>query len=53
MWHYNKLSFIIYKSGDVNNPGNYRGIAINPSLGKLFNTILNNRLDKYGNGMAN
>jgi hypothetical protein len=23
----------------VNNPGNYRGIAIDPCLGKLFNTV--------------
>jgi hypothetical protein len=26
---------------------NYRGIAINSCIGKLFNTVLNNRLDKY------
>ena len=28
-------------------PENYRGIAINLCIGKLFNTVLNNRLDKY------
>jgi hypothetical protein len=28
-------------------PENYRGIAINSCIGKLFNTVLNNRLDKY------
>ena len=28
-------------------PENYRGIAINSSIGKLFNSILNNRFDKF------
>ena len=37
----------IYKSGDAGMPENYRGIAINSCIGKLFNSILNNRLDKY------
>lgn len=37
----------IYKSGDSSMPENYRGIAINSCIGKLFNTVLNNRLDKY------
>lgn len=37
----------IYKSEDRNKPENYRGIAINNSLGKLFNIIMNNRFDKY------
>ena len=36
----------IYKSGDSSMPENY-GIAINSCIGKLFNTVLNNRLDKY------
>ena len=42
-------SFIcpIFKSEDQNNPENYRGIAINNSIGKLFNMILYNRLDKF------
>ena len=34
----------IYKSGDVKNPTNYRGITVSSSLGKLFATILNTRL---------
>ena len=37
----------IFKSKDPLNPENYRGIAINNCMGKLFNLILNNRLDKY------
>jgi hypothetical protein len=28
-------------------PENYRGIAINSCIRKLFNSILNKRLDKY------
>ena len=37
----------LFKSGDPKLPENYRGIAINNSLGKLFNLVLNNRLDRY------
>ena len=37
----------IFKSGDPTDPNNYRGITITSNLGKLFNTILNNRLDKF------
>ena len=37
----------IFKSEDQNNPENYRGIAINNSIGKLFDLILYNRLDKF------
>ena len=37
----------IFKSDNPNNPENYRGIAINNSIGKLFNIILHNRLDKF------
>ena len=29
----------IHKSGDINNPENNRGIAINSSIGKLFSLI--------------
>ena len=34
------------KSGDIHNPEHYRGIAINPCVGKLFNihVVLNTRL---------
>ena len=34
----------LFKSGDITNTDNYRGLTINSCLGKLFNTILNNRL---------
>lgn len=37
----------IYKSENPKKPENYRGIAINNSIGKLFNIILCNRFDKY------
>ena len=33
--------------GDSSMQENYRGIAINSCIGKLVNTVLNNRLDKY------
>ena len=34
----------LYKSGDRNEPGNYRGITLSSSLCKLFNTLMNYRL---------
>lgn len=34
----------VFKSGDVNDPGNYRGISLVSNLGKLFTSILNLRL---------
>ena len=37
----------IFKMGDCRQPGNYRGITINSNVGKLFNMVLNARLDKY------
>ena len=42
-------SFIcpIFKADDRKKPENYRGIAINNSIGKLFNIILNNRFDLF------
>jgi len=40
--------FPIYKKkGDVNNPDNYRGITILSCFGKLFTSILNNRLNTF------
>ena len=36
----------IYKSGDKNDPNNYRGVSLINCLPKTFNTILNNRLIK-------
>ena len=37
----------IYKSKDIQDPNNYRCLTINSCFGKLFNRILNNRLDSY------
>jgi len=37
----------IHKSGDTNDPSNYRGITLLSTLGKLFTSILNNRLDEW------
>ena len=37
----------IFKSGDEENPNNYRGIALLPCLSKLFYTLLNNRLISF------
>ena len=34
----------VFKKGDINDPNNYRGITIVSCLGKLFTSILNNRL---------
>ena len=38
------LIFSKHKSGEKENPNNYRGITFSNGLGKLFNTILQNRL---------
>ena len=37
----------IYKSGDKSDPTNYRGICVSSCLGKLFCSILNQRLYLY------
>lgn len=37
----------IFKSDDPNNPANYRDITITSTLGKLFSSILNSRLEKF------
>ena len=36
----------LYKKGDRGNMSNYRGIAISPCMGKVFNSIVNNRLEE-------
>ena len=43
------ISYIspIFKTGCKEDPNNYLGITVTGCLGKLFNTILNTRLDKY------
>ncbi len=37
----------IFKSGDIDDPNNYRGITISNCLGKLFTKLLNTRLTNY------
>ena len=37
----------IHKSGNASDTNNYRGITITSVIGKLFNSIINSRLDKY------
>ena len=37
----------IFKAENPKLPQNYRGITICNSIGKVFNSILNNRLDKF------
>lgn len=39
----------IHKKGSTLNPANYRSITITSSLGKLFNSIMSNRLQTYLN----
>ena len=34
----------LYKTGELDNPDNYKGIALNSCISKLFTTLLNNRL---------
>ena len=45
-WH-NSIISPIHKSGDRYNPDNYRAIAVGSNLGKLFSTILLNRLIQF------
>ena len=37
----------IHKGNDTNDPNNYRGITVTNAVGKLFNKILDIRLDKF------
>lgn len=39
----------IHKNGDKLDPNNFRGICVSSNLGKLFNSILNNRLLNFLN----
>ena len=46
LWNIGSITSI-FKSGDIYDPNNFRGITITSSLGKLFNRILNKRLENY------
>ena len=37
----------LHKKGDINNPDNYRGIALTSILSKVYTNILNRRLTKW------
>ena len=37
----------LHKSNDTSDPSNYAGISILSAIGKLFYTVLYNRLDRY------
>ena len=37
----------LHKSGEKSDPNNFRGLAVSSCLGKLFNKILQKRLDKF------
>ena len=41
------LIFPIFKEGDVEDPGNFRGISLLSVVGKLFGRVLNSRLMKF------
>lgn len=45
----NSLISPLHKKGDKENPDNYRAIAVSSNIGKLFSTILLNRLIDYRN----
>lgn len=37
----------LYKKGEVNNPGNYRGISLCNISSKVYSSVINNRLQKW------
>jgi hypothetical protein len=41
------LAIPLFKSGDINNPPNYRTIIISPLFAKLFGSMLENRINKW------
>ena len=42
-----RLVVNLYKTGDPFNTNNYRGLTINSCLGKVSNSVLNNRITKF------
>jgi exonuclease III len=45
-WKYSLIT-PLHKSGDIHNPSNYRGIAVADCIGKLLNSIINDRIYKF------
>ena len=41
------LAIPLFKSGDINNPSNYRTIMINLLFAKLFNGMVENKISKW------
>ena len=37
----------LFKSGDTNNPSNYRIIMVNPLMGKLFGSMIERRINRW------
>ena len=46
-WNKGVIKAIYEKKGDKKCPANYRGITLTSCLGKLFTSILQNRLNKF------
>ena len=42
-----RLHCAVTQKGDQDDPGNYRGITLLSTLGKLFTKVLNNRLNSW------
>ena len=47
IWCTGIILSIFKNKGDDNNPDNYRGITILSCLGKLFTSVLNNRINSF------
>ena len=41
------LAIPLFKSGDINNPSNYRTIMDNPLFAKIFGNMVENRISKW------
>lgn len=50
-WNYATI-VTIYKKGDVNDPGNYRGISLLDICGKIYTSVLTRRITFYVNAYA-
>jgi potassium voltage-gated channel Eag-related subfamily H protein 8 len=46
LWRENYIK-PIFKGGCLNNPSNYKGLALSSCFGKFFSKILHNRLDSF------